>query len=114
MSYRVTKRRVQYYYHYLNTLIFHSHLPKDIKVVISKKRGVWAAFEYNNKKTPPFIFHFHPLFNSIEHFLNILAHEIIHLIETLEFGRGPLGHGKHFKKWEEKLKKYNFFLKEKY
>ncbi|MCX8008499.1 MAG: SprT-like domain-containing protein [Patescibacteria group bacterium] len=115
MSYRVTKKRVKHYYHYLNRLIFHSHLPsaRHISIVIFRKPGYWAEFEYNEKKNPPFIFYFCEKYDNIEHFLNILVHEMIHLIETLEFGK-PLGHGKHFKKWKEKLKRYNFILKERY
>ncbi|MCX8008099.1 MAG: SprT-like domain-containing protein [Patescibacteria group bacterium] len=115
MSYQVTKKKVKFYYTYLNKLVFHSHLPSanNIEIVIFNKRGLWAEFEYNRKKNPPFIFYFHKKYKNIEHFLNILIHEMIHLVETLEFGR-PLGHGKHFKKWKEKLGRFNFILKEKY
>lgn len=120
MGYHISKRKIKYYYTYYNHLIFRNNLPhyKHLHIFLHKRKKSenWAEFVYyiKNVKGKKFAIIFKTnKFPSRKFFLEILLHEMIHLVDTLDTGV-VTGHGESFMRWRKKLLAHGFLLRKHY
>lgn len=122
-SFKVTVKKLKNNYTRLNKKVFYGHLPpsKEINFIVFPKNDKIIAETYRHyynenviKKGKNFSIVFYTNeFKSRKLFLEILVHEMVHIVESLEHGV-PLGHGKHFFKWKERLSLFGFNLEKTY
>lgn len=103
---KITKKKVIYYYSWLNKNVFYNNLPpaKDIifKFKPPKHNEIAYCTIYHFDKTIELGFRYKK-YKSLKAFLEILVHEMCHIADFLENGY-LTGHGKSFFKWKEKIK----------
>ena len=92
------------WYDTINEEIFDGSL-LNVSIVIRRLRGTWGSYQNNTIELTNW-------FPSKEIFLNVLAHEMIHVYQAQN--EQPLGHGPSFWKWKKKFKSNGLFLSEKY
>jgi hypothetical protein len=104
---------IRYNYTKLNKLLFNNFLPKskdiDITFFPEHYEDDWAWCTVDKKS---FTFKFALDFDSRKHFLDILAHEMIHLAQHISDGK--MNHQESFFTWKEKFDYYGFDLQHKY
>jgi hypothetical protein len=96
---------VVFWYDNLNELMFESALPTLTGVHFKRIKGYWAEMEcskYSGEELvrPKLVLSYS--YNSFKEFLEIIAHEMIHVWEYVNFG--IMGHGERFFSWEPKFK----------
>jgi len=102
-SFSPTMSDVVYWYDYLNVLLFKNELPELNQIEIRDFRDFWAEAycEQDGEKVKNSL-RIEKDFNTFKQFLEVLAHEMVHIWEFKNFGR--MGHAKRFKSWEAKFK----------
>lgn len=111
-AYRPTVSEVIFWYDTFNYQIFKNELPKLDCVDITRTRGYWAEAQvqrYDNQDLHVRI-KASTHFQSYKEFIEIMAHEMVHVWEFITFGN--MGHGERFFSWQSKLKGYGLDLKE--
>ena len=94
----------------INREVFDDALPKPDILEIRRRHGCWAEVEcwLNEEEQAVFHLSLHNRFKSKKHFLKVLGHEMVHMMEYLTTGK-MTHHGESFSKWipvfaEHKLK----------
>jgi len=97
----------------INTHIFDNALTPFEKVVIKDMKEFWACVTYDDEiKNPPLHLHIHTEFTNKLHFVNVLAHEMVHKWQ-MEINLDSGNHNKHFFSWREKFKENGLDLNRK-
>jgi len=106
-EYTVTYRDCYKWFDILNACVFGNKLPRFGKIRIGRQRGHNALFCYlpDTKENSLLIHHYFP---SKKVFVDVLAHEMIHLFQLI-YGE-PMGHGKAFHMWNDNFNYYNLSL----
>lgn len=109
-KYKPNINDIVYWYDNLNEHIFDDELPTLQKVHILKKAPYWAETHCKKFKdgTPHHGMKFSPDYKSFKEFLEILAHEMVHVWEFKTYGY--MGHEKHFHSMAPKLKRFGLDL----
>lgn len=110
-KYAPTINDVIYWYDIINDQIFGNELPHPNAVKLLRSNLYWGECFYNKYKDGEIFFqlNFSTKFNSFKDFLEVLAHEMVHVWEFITYGYG--GHGEHWESWRPKLKRFGLDLK---
>jgi hypothetical protein len=101
-KYRPTVGDIKEWFVILNQQIFGNKLSEFDEIRIGRPRGVHALFLYwPGDKEKGSILVMTKVFSSKKEFVEILAHEMIHLFQHT-FNE-PLGHGPSFRAWSDNL-----------
>ena len=107
--YIITHRKIARDFNRLNKLIFNDALPHFRYVYIFEykktEHWAWCCGDENDTNGRFCDLRIGAVVPSRQTFLNILAHEMIHLCQWLSIGE--MHHGKPFFQWNKKLKKFN-------
>lgn len=105
-----SKKVVQYWFNLINLEIFHGELPKFKEIELSPRRGYWGKCEgYDDNGIFYWcILKLHDKFRSKHHFIEVLAHEMVHFYEWVNYNK--MTHGKTFQEWKPILENYNINL----
>ena len=115
--YMSSKRKATYWFNILNREVFNSKLTKFRNVIITenlhnKKGKIFAECEgfYDLNEKPIADLHLTDKFKSVQQFISILGHEMIHLYQWIY--EGSMNHSKQnfFRPWEEKFAKHGIKL----
>ena len=112
-KYNTGEKSIIRWFNLLNKLLFDEKLPQFNKIYIRKRNSTWAMC-ISQEKNGDYI---HELrinteFPTRRTFVNILAHEMIH-INQYEFGERS-GHGPSFWRWKPVFEKHGLILREEY
>jgi predicted SprT family Zn-dependent metalloprotease len=108
-SIEVTERKVQLWFNIINAAIFNNRLPKFHEIEIGSYRTFHALCECDDAT---YTLKIKSKFESRKRFIEVIAHEMIHLYEWVEYEK--MSHGKNFYEWKNKLKRYNLDLYKNY
>jgi hypothetical protein len=113
-KFQPTINDVVFWYDTLNEQLFAGELPSLSAVKFCKSKAYWAEafcryYKTDNKLVAEIKFSDH--FQSFKEFVEIVAHEMIHIWEFKTFG--VMGHGERFFSWSPELKKLGLNLYEK-
>lgn len=108
-SIEVTERKVQFWFNVINTAIFKNKLPKFHVVEVGEYKDFHALCECDDIT---YTLKIKAKFENKKRFIEVLAHEMIHLHEWTEYQK--MSHGKNFFEWKNIFKKYNLNLYKKY
>lgn len=109
-TYSPEEKDIHSWFKVINQELFDNVLPKFDNIRIEKFRNKWAeciCHKYDDNSIVSNLDLRHE-YHSKQHFVNVLAHEMIHLWEFHFFG--TMRHGKKFYSWREKLEKFNMEL----
>jgi len=103
---------VVFWYDNFNELIFENELPKLTGIQFCKSKEYWAETfcrrYMDNKLRAEIKLSYN--FKSFKDFLEIMAHEMVHIWEFENFS--VMGHGERFFSWAPKLKRYGLDISE--
>jgi hypothetical protein len=105
----VTERKVQFWFNVINIVIFNNKLPKFHEIEIGSYKTFHALCECDDTT---YTLKIKSKFESRKRFIEVIAHEMIHLHEWVEYQK--MTHGKNFYEWKNKLKRYNLDLYKNY
>ena len=116
-----SQRSCRRWFRILNVLLFTNKLLEPERFEIGLRRGAWAYFtgNYETDTQKCYLTETRYLINykfkSMNHFLNILAHEMVHHYQHMEndYGVNFSHHGKSFWKWKHKFEKFGLKLSRK-
>lgn len=108
-SIEVTERKVQFWFNVINAAIFNNKLPKFHQIEIGTYKTFHALCECDDTT---YTLKIKSKFESRKRFVEVIAHEMIHLYEWVEYQK--MTHGKDFYEWKDKLKRYNLNLYKNY
>jgi hypothetical protein len=104
-KFKPTVQDCQYWFSILNDQIFSGKLPM-VRMKVKKLKGDHASIVYwrksDNKPKDCVHLEFNTSFKSKKLFVEIMAHEMIHLFQY--YYDEPLGHGPSFWAWRDNLK----------
>jgi hypothetical protein len=107
--YRPTVRGVKRNYTQLNRTVFNGELPPSSEVVFEVKCGLptdwWAYCEYKDKQ---FYIKLRPNYTNRKFFITILAHEMVHVWEQINYSR--MTHGPRFFEMKEAFAEHGLDL----
>lgn len=97
---------VIFWYDNLNEILFKNELPNLTGVQFCHTKGFWAEafcerYKKSKKLRAEIKFSYH--FESFKDFLEVMAHEMVHIWEFDNFS--VMGHGERFFSWEPELRK---------
>lgn len=105
-TYHPVEDDINLWFRIINQEVFKNSLPEFHEIEIRRRRKVWAQcivldddtvkLSMNNK------------FHNKKQFVNILAHEMVHLWEWTTYE--TMGHGEKFKSWKPKLDAFDVGL----
>lgn len=110
----VSTRKISIWFTILNVLIFENKIPKFNKVkILTRKIDYFAScnIHYDGTKIETLL-EIHKTFQSKKIFLEILAHEMIHLHD--HWIHNHMSHGKLFFMWKKKFNEFGLRLHKKY
>jgi len=105
----VTERKVQFWFNVINAAIFDNRLPKFHEIEIGNYKTFHALCECDDVT---YTLKIKSKFENRKRFVEVIAHEMIHLYEWVEYQK--MTHGKDFYEWKNKLKRYNLDLYKNY
>ena len=105
--YKPTKSDIEYWFKIINDAVFKNKLPDFHKIRVRSLKDAWAWFEYFHD-TGGFELQMHHTYASKQLFINILAHEMVHLYQQIN--NEPVGHGKTFTVWAPAFKENYLIL----
>lgn len=108
-SIEVTERKVQFWFNVINAAIFDNRLPKFHEIEIGNYKDFHALCECDDTT---YTLKIKSKFENRKRFVEVIAHEMIHLYEWVEYQK--MTHGKDFYEWKNKLKRYNLDLYKNY
>lgn len=115
--YIATHRKITYWFNILNKEIFGDKLTKPKGVFIKEKltnkaQRVYAMCHgyYTKNENPITDLELNNKFRHVQHFISVLAHEMIHIFQWEH--EGSMNHGKKsfFNPWKEKFAKFGIKL----
>ena len=109
-----TEAEFWHWFGILNRAIFNNSIPNPEEVKFYRLRGDWArcdGYISDVKRHYEYKFNFFHYFKSLQHFIEIIAHEMVHAYEWSVKG-GLMSHGPNFYAWREPLSRYNITLTE--
>ena len=110
IQYTPTREDVDHWFKLINRCVFLGELTPFSKIVIKRMHGVWGAVVYDDEiKNCQLELHLGTKFNDKHHFINILAHEMVHKWQ-LEINIDTGNHNKHFYSWRETFKEHGLTL----
>lgn len=108
-SIEVTERKVQFWFNVINAAIFDNRLPKFHEIEVGNYKAFHALCECDDTT---YTLKIKSKFENRKRFVEVIAHEMIHLYEWVEYQK--MTHGKDFYEWKNKLKRYNLDLYKNY
>lgn len=91
------------WFHIVNNYVFSNQLAPFHNIVIKKYPYNWGCVSYDeDEKNPPLELRMHMKFPNKLHFVNVLAHEMVHKWQ-LEINLDTGNHNKHFFSWRPKF-----------
>jgi hypothetical protein len=105
------KSDIEYWFGVINEAVFSHALPNFNEIHINDLDDVWAWFEHFGE-TESHELQMHHTYDSKQLFLNVLAHEMVHLYQQIN--NQPLGHGKSFRRWERDFEENYLTLQRKW
>ena len=110
-EYQVDQKELDFWFDHINNEVFNGVVPYPHIVDIRRQRDTWGyvkQIEVNNIKVVGLFMQ--PTYPTMGAFLQILAHEMIHVWQLMV--NGDTGnHNKHFYSWRKKFKEHNLTLK---
>lgn len=116
--YVITKWKVTYWFNHINKLVFNNKLPKFKDIIIEelydKVKFIMAECECFERSNPYAHLHVNTTFKNIQFFIQILAHEMVHLYQWIFEGR--LNHSKKnfLDPWKDKFAAHGIDLRVSY
>lgn len=110
----VTHRKISMWFNILNDVFFEKKIPKFNKFKILKRKTDYFAscnINYDGAKVETLL-EIYRKFQTKKDFLEILAHEMIHLHDHWVYE--DMAHGKRFFKWKKKFNELGLRLQIKY
>jgi len=110
-EYNVDRKELDFWFDHINNEIFGGVVPYPHIVDIRRQRDTWGyvkQVEVNNIKVVGLFMQ--PTYPTMGAFLQILAHEMIHVWQLMVIGDTG-NHNKHFYSWRKKFKEHNLTLK---
>lgn len=102
-TYHPTEDDVILWFRIINREVFNASLSSFDEIEIRRRRKIWGeclCTKYDNGDILSKLF-LNNKFHNKKQFVNVLAHEMVHLWEFLTYGK--MGHGKEFNSWKPKL-----------
>jgi hypothetical protein len=97
--YQPTKEDVNYWFKLINRTIYFGELTPFSKITIKRMNIIWAAVVYDDEiKNSPLELHLNAKFPNKRHFIEVLAHEMVHKWQ-MEINLDSGNHNKHFFGW---------------
>jgi hypothetical protein len=110
-SFRPTINDVVFWYDNLNELVFENQLPRLTGVTFRQSKKHWAevtCYKYKRTKELRSEVMLSNHFMSMKHFVEVVAHEMVHIWEYDNFH--VITHGERFFAWSPKLKRLGLEL----
>ena len=110
-EYQVDQKELDFWFDHINNEVFNGVVPYPHIVDIRRQRDTWGyvkQIEVNNIKVVGLFMQ--PTYPTMGAFLQILAHEMIHVWQLMVIGDTG-NHNKHFYSWRKKFKEHNLTLK---
>jgi len=110
-EYQVDQKELDFWFDHINNEVFNGVVPYPHIVDIRRQRDTWGyvkQVEINNIKVVGLFMQ--PTYPTMGAFLEILAHEMIHVWQLMVIGDTG-NHNKHFYSWRKKFKEHNLTLK---
>lgn len=106
-----TPKMIYVWYDVINKEVFEGKLPRINQVEVRRRHGCWAEIEAYEMpdSVNGFILSMNNKLWSKRHFLRVLAHEMVHIYEWINYGR-MTHHTESFTKWVEPLAKLGIKL----
>ena len=101
-SYYPTKEGTIMWFHIINRYVFDTQLTPFENIVIKRMNNWWACVRHDDEIKLPLDLDLHMKFPNKLHFVNVLAHEMVHKWQ-LEINRDTGWHNKHFYSWRPKF-----------
>jgi hypothetical protein len=114
--YRVTNDSVKYWFRIFNHVIWNDQLPMFDTIQIRPFVKNWAMCieDTDNPNQTKFRLAIDIEFPTFQLFLNVLAHEMVHLYQFTQKDESEQHHGDTFWEWEYILKQHGLTLSEAY
>jgi hypothetical protein len=115
-SYRVTNDTVKYWFRIFNQEIWKDQLPMFNTIQIRPFVKNWAMCieDTDRPEETKYRLAINIEFPSFQLFLNVLAHEMVHLYQFTQHDESEQHHGDTFWEWEHILKAHGLTLSEEY
>lgn len=97
-----TEADVTSWFNTINSYIFDEQLTPFENIVIKRTHKIWACVMYCDEKKTPISIRMNMKFPNKMHFVNVLAHEMVHKWQ-LEIKHDTGCHNKHFFSWRPKF-----------
>ena len=96
----------------INDELFKGRLPDFHEIEIRRRHGCWAecmVYITDCGETHKYVLSLNHRMNSKKHFIQILAHEMVHLWQFMNYG--SMDHGESFKSWKETFQEHDILLR---
>ncbi len=98
-KYHTSLDDINYWFKRINRTIYHGELTPFPKIEIRRMHGVWAYVLYEEElRLTPLHLHMNKYFNNMNHFVHVLAHEMVHKWQ-MDINGDTGNHNKHFFSW---------------
>ena len=113
LEFEVEQTDLDYWFNVINEEVFDGVCPSPNLMLVKRQRGSWGYVkqaEFDGRLWTALFMS--PKFPSLAAFIQILAHEMIHV---WQFALGDTGsHNKHFYSWRDRFKEFGLDLRRNY
>ena len=113
-EFQVEQDDLDYWFNVINEEIFEGDCPSPHLMLVKRQRGSWGYVkqaEFDGKHWVALFMS--PKFPTLAAFLQILAHEMVHVWQFLKLGDTG-SHNKHFYSWRDRFKEFGLDLRRNY
>ena len=113
-EFEVEQTDLDYWFNVINEEVFDGCCPSPHLMLVKRQRGSWGYVkqaEYGGKHWVALFMS--PKFPTLAAFIQILAHEMVHVWQFLKLGDTG-SHNKHFYSWRDRFKEFGLDLRRNY